>query len=128
VKRWQLARGDAVGAGQLDPGTPLAQQRQQVAEGPMPGTKLSRHMPHVVDHALHRQAGGEAGKVVEAADVDQELHVPAQRRDAIGHPAGGGDVDAATEDQVQDRKSTRLNSSHVKISYAVLCLKKKKKT
>src|SRR5690606_40646103 len=26
----------------------------------------------------------------------------------------------------QDRKSTRLNSSHVKISYAVFCLKKKK--
>src|SRR5690606_40823611 len=29
--------------------------------------------------------------------------------------------------QAQDRKSTRLNSSHVKISYAVFCLKKKKK-
>src|SRR5690606_39355565 len=28
----------------------------------------------------------------------------------------------------QDRKSTRLNSSHVKISYAVFCLKKKKHT
>src|SRR5690606_41643103 len=27
----------------------------------------------------------------------------------------------------RDRKSTRLNSSHVKISYAVFCLKKKKK-
>src|SRR5690606_42159269 len=27
----------------------------------------------------------------------------------------------------QDRKSTRLNSSHVKISYAVFCLKKKNK-
>src|SRR5207249_5357345 len=27
-----------------------------------------------------------------------------------------------------DRKSTRLNSSHVSISYAVFCLKKKKKT
>src|SRR5690606_39305395 len=27
---------------------------------------------------------------------------------------------------VRDRKSTRLNSSHVKISYAVFCLKKKK--
>src|SRR5690606_40286259 len=27
-----------------------------------------------------------------------------------------------------DRKSTRLNSSHVQISYAVLCLKKKNKT
>src|SRR3712207_9209146 len=29
---------------------------------------------------------------------------------------------------VQDRKSTRLNSSHANISYAVFCLKKKKKT
>src|SRR5690349_24227021 len=28
---------------------------------------------------------------------------------------------------LQDRKSTRLNSSHVEISYAVFCLKKKKK-
>src|SRR5690606_41733186 len=28
--------------------------------------------------------------------------------------------------QEEDRKSTRLNSSHVKISYAVFCLKKKK--
>src|SRR5688572_32425807 len=31
------------------------------------------------------------------------------------------------EDQVLDRKSTRLNSSHSQISYAVFCLKKKKK-
>src|SRR3989442_10019875 len=29
--------------------------------------------------------------------------------------------------EIQDRKSTRLNSSHVRISYAVFCLKKKKK-
>src|SRR5690554_7189994 len=29
---------------------------------------------------------------------------------------------------IQDRKSTRLNSSHVRISYAVFCLKKKKQT
>src|SRR5438874_5249187 len=29
---------------------------------------------------------------------------------------------------LRDRKSTRLNSSHVEISYAVFCLKKKKKT
>src|SRR2546427_8995752 len=31
-------------------------------------------------------------------------------------------------DYVQDRKSTRLNSSHSQISYAVFCLKKKKNT
>src|SRR5699024_12107986 len=30
-------------------------------------------------------------------------------------------------DLIEDRKSTRLNSSHVSISYAVFCLKKKKK-
>src|SRR5436305_5308230 len=29
---------------------------------------------------------------------------------------------------IEDRKSTRLNSSHVRISYAVFCLKKKKPT
>src|SRR5690349_24264919 len=29
-------------------------------------------------------------------------------------------------EHLQDRKSTRLNSSHVEISYAVFCLKKKK--
>src|SRR5690349_23995794 len=30
--------------------------------------------------------------------------------------------------EMEDRKSTRLNSSHVEISYAVFCLKKKKTT
>src|SRR5947209_11446350 len=39
--------------------------------------------------------------------------------DFIGH-AGGFDL--------LDRKSTRLNSSHANISYAVFCLKKKKTT
>src|SRR5204862_7349696 len=35
--------------------------------------------------------------------------------------------DAVERRELQDRKSTRLNSSHVEISYAVFCLKKKKK-
>src|SRR3712207_8728432 len=33
----------------------------------------------------------------------------------------------AVEEPLLDRKSTRLNSSHANISYAVFCLKKKKK-
>src|SRR5437870_6617343 len=37
------------------------------------------------------------------------------------------DVDFYDRDEIEDRKSTRLNSSHVAISYAVFCLKKKKK-
>src|SRR5690606_39827694 len=36
-------------------------------------------------------------------------------------------ADGRTARFLTDRKSTRLNSSHVKISYAVFCLKKKKK-
>src|SRR5207302_7273056 len=39
-----------------------------------------------------------------------------------------GNAIPASSDTDGDRKSTRLNSSHVKISYAVFCLKKKKKT
>src|SRR2546426_1549660 len=35
--------------------------------------------------------------------------------------------EAARAGEVKDRKSTRLNSSHLVISYAVFCLKKKKK-
>src|SRR3712207_6882239 len=34
--------------------------------------------------------------------------------------------ECATRHPLQDRKSTRLNSSHANISYAVFCLKKKK--
>src|SRR5947209_9344381 len=40
---------------------------------------------------------------------------------------GVGDHTAVDRDDGQDRKSTRLNSSHANISYAVFCLKKKKK-
>src|SRR3989442_5105425 len=56
-----------------------------------------------------------------------------------GARARGGAAEEARPDRAQgrdrgraqehdrDRKSTRLNSSHVRISYAVFCLKKKKK-
>src|SRR5690606_41616614 len=39
---------------------------------------------------------------------------------------GRGEIVEQQALPVEDRKSTRLNSSHVKISYAVFCLKKKK--
>src|SRR3712207_8794296 len=38
---------------------------------------------------------------------------------------GGQEVDKLKEELKKDRKSTRLNSSHANISYAVFCLKKK---
>src|SRR5438067_10030474 len=44
----------------------------------------------------------------------------------LGKPAGAGPpfFDVRVERRQSDRKSTRLNSSHVSISYAVFCLKK----
>src|SRR2546430_7039261 len=46
--------------------------------------------------------------------------------DRRGHPAGRLGLGRGLVGR--DRKSTRLNSSHSQISYAVFCLKKKKKT
>src|SRR2546430_9846074 len=65
-----------------------------------------------------------------ALDQDQEL----RRSPEL---VGVGDLEAVARDlavvagrggETQDRKSTRLNSSHSQISYAVFCLKKKKTT
>src|SRR5437762_10169384 len=44
----------------------------------------------------------------------------------VGHHSGGGDRLNDGQPHNGDRKSTRLNSSHRCISYAVFCLKKKK--
>src|SRR3712207_7293140 len=56
------------------------------------------------------------------AAVEDEVRVATQHRNQQG-------VDALQQIDVRpgrDRKSTRLNSSHANISYAVFCLKKKK--
>src|SRR2546427_9101799 len=53
----------------------------------------------------------------------------AHRRTRIARPRQASRVNhAAHAALLADRKSTRLNSSHSQISYAVFCLKKKKKT
>src|SRR3712207_7232569 len=48
-----------------------------------------------------------------------------QAPDVIGALSING-VNQLANDELLDRKSTRLNSSHANISYAVFCLKKKK--
>src|SRR3712207_8001327 len=55
---------------------------------------------------------------VEGRAASQSVDVEAQ---AVRHAEGGAGH------RERDRKSTRLNSSHANISYAVFCLKKKKK-
>src|SRR5216684_7567162 len=56
----------------------------------------------------------------------ERSHVPALGRHA--QPARRGDIAFRRGARARDRKSTRLNSSHGYISYAVFCLKKKKQT
>src|SRR5690554_7105804 len=65
---------------------------------------------------------------VQGNPVGGPAHQQAEQRQ---HPDGGVEVPDChlyqAEQKAEDRKSTRLNSSHVRISYAVFCLKKKKK-
>src|SRR2546426_6511061 len=59
---------------------------------------------------------------------DHRLDHPRRTGPGVGPPRGhpaAQQMDGAAQ---QDRKSTRLNSSHLVISYAVFCLKKKKMT
>src|SRR5690348_11051675 len=71
--------------------------------------------------------------------MDKQIYLPNKLTEALGYfkdenldvtlidePSGVSSETAVAAGQV-DRKSTRLNSSHPSISYAVFCLKKKKK-
>src|SRR5256885_12172030 len=94
----------------------------------------------------HTRLQGDWSSDVCSSDLGQpnELHVREVLREGRGDPRGlvgagvVGDHDPPGERQLglevlvkpsnraRDRKSTRLNSSHLVISYAVFCLKKKK--
>src|SRR3712207_7134405 len=63
-------------------------------------------------------------RLVRAAGTDHRLLDERRRIFSDGDAARGG----GEQDDSPDRKSTRLNSSHANISYAVFCLKKKKNT
>src|SRR5947208_8015244 len=59
----------------------------------------------------------------DALPISILLHPEHDRRRPSEHALGGARQDGGV---LRDRKSTRLNSSHQIISYAVFCLKKKK--
>src|SRR5690349_22046645 len=62
-----------------------------------------------------------------APQAEEDLALAARRADAHRSVRADHVLHHAGANPVGDRKSTRLNSSHVEISYAVFCLKKKKK-
>src|SRR6266511_5775535 len=106
---------------------------QQHERGPDRFGRLHHHMPHPISARAHLPTADPVAVEHRIAQLGE------QSRDSclVRRPwvlARG--VVAATPARhavsprpaaPADRKSTRLNSSHVKISYAVFCLKKKKK-
>src|SRR3712207_7176469 len=79
-----------------------------------PGALLLRD-EQLLEHQLRRGAG-------------RRVHVPLRADERARLRPGGAGADGLGGDdaaRTQDRKSTRLNSSHANISYAVFCLKKK---
>src|SRR5690625_6200775 len=83
------------------------------------GTSCTSARPGAVMTSARMSAGGDHVLTLRAQTLDAQLHhvtglQPHLRVEAHPHSGRGA-----------DRKSTRLNSSHVAISYAVFCLKKK---
>src|SRR5256885_12551970 len=76
-----------------------------------PYTTLFRSITPDIDNARDLDSGGRLQRV--AITAQALIHITVARDRENRHVA-------------QDRKSTRLNSSHLVISYAVFCLKKKK--
>src|SRR5207245_8704716 len=85
------------------------------------GFYTSRILAPYVNEAAFIFNDGAAVEDIDKALVDFGFPVgPMQLLDEVGI-----DVGAKVAHIMQDRKSTRLNSSHGSISYAVFCLKKK---
>src|SRR2546427_1871282 len=78
--------------------------------------KVSRQRVNVRTHKAHKDGHKKTRPVVSMATKAGE----APRHARLGERTKGQSALAT------DRKSTRLNSSHSQISYAVFCLKKKK--
>src|SRR2546426_1207809 len=110
----------------------LAQAKQQlgpelIGRGRLRGQGPLEHERSVLQLSTSRIDG----KVVSGASSCAQMPLPhphVRAGDEVSGRAWVGDLSPANGGRRRDRKSTRLNSSHLVISYAVFCLKKKKKT
>src|SRR5439155_14902607 len=117
---------------------PLQQPRTQSAVAVLPrrrSAEPNEQLGHGGEQAGELLAPLRRGGVGQGVHVYVAVAGVAEHGDGhavvIGRRADAGDVLSQPFNRhtaVLDRKSTRLNSSHVAISYAVFCLKKKKKS
>src|SRR5690625_5589076 len=95
----------------MTPLWPMTQDRAECGWAPVDGIRIVRGRKRHASHPILLQSARERAQwgyeIPGCIDPGPGCHVRTQRRSRL------------------DRKSTRLNSSHVAISYAVFCLKKK---
>src|SRR5690606_4785408 len=123
-----VAGPEAVQVGLVAPGGQVVVERHGVEvagdHDPLGATEVGAGH-HVVAVADHLEVVVPAQRTLDG--VGDLLLLPAHRGDVDQLLGEGDDVHGQVEVRCrcQDRKSTRLNSSHVKISYAGSCLKTK---
>src|SRR5690606_20633661 len=120
--------GNAAAVGSSDathgPATTAAAKRARSITSSPATTTTKRTSQRSARRVIVARAPLKASRLVRRC-VRVRVDRPSRTRACCGHArarGGGGPPPARTR---LDRKSTRLNSSHVKISYAVFCLKKK---
>src|SRR5215475_12524053 len=104
--------------------------------GTAPDCRVERHRTAVQLHkGAHQRQAQASAAMTRAEGVGLEpieyliLHIGRYSGTVVGNREHHGILKPLGRERngpARDRKSTRLNSSHVKISYAVFCLKKKK--
>src|SRR5690554_2741164 len=93
-----------------------------------PGSYLVREFPKNVNLLLAKDENGQALPVQKISKNQWEISKGKTKKVTVNYEVYAFELTVRTSflDKT-DRKSTRLNSSHVRISYAVFCLKKKNK-
>src|SRR3712207_7279418 len=91
-----------------------------------PYTTLFRSAARV-EHKVTLKISGGPLRSLDIVGVDPDAQPELDSYVVPQKAAQASSLASATAVALEDRKSTRLNSSHANISYAVFCLKKKKK-
>src|SRR5690606_39813925 len=120
----------AIGPGGVDAGGAKHLRGRRRAEGARRAEQVAQAvLQALVVVALDEQRAALGAHDAGVGVAGVLLQIAGQQR-AVDVAEEGDDIVTALRGrqvEIQDRKSTRLNSSHVKISYAVFCLKKKRK-